>query len=243
VPVRSSLALLIAVLFVAQTGRSQDRAPLTIDSPMPAPPWALAERALLRVNAEGVRAYVDRLVDARGHLPVREQWGVSDGPDDLMENIRNWPLAHSLGGADTIIELWQKVWEGHLDQFSKARVPGVDAAKDGIYYKEFTPSFDWEHISEGLGPFYFYGLSHPKDAAYQARMRRFSGFYMNEDPEAPNYDPKLKIIKSLFNGSKGPKLTPATADDWMGPLSRAPIRSRRPARDSSRRPTFVATIR
>ena len=27
---------------------------------------------------------------------------------------------------------------------------------------------------------------------------------MDEDPGAPNYDPKLKLIKSLMNGSRGP---------------------------------------
>ena len=198
---------------------------------MPAPAWALAERALLRSNAEGVQAYADRLLDARGYFPVKEEWGVTDGPDDLMENIRNWPLAHMLGGADSIIDTWLKAWEGHLDQFSRAKIPAVEAARDGIFYKEFTPSFDWEHISEGFGPFYFYGLSRPTDARHIARMRRFSGFYMNEDAEAANYDARLKIIRSLFNGSKGPKLTPATADDWDGPAEpgtdpKSPARTR-----------------
>ena len=229
---RCCLALVIAFVYVAQTGRAQPAgATLTIETPMPAPAWALAQRALLRSNADGVQAYADRWLDARGYLPVREQWGVTDGPDDLMENIRNWPLAHALGGADSIIDAWQKAWEGHLDQFGRAKIAGVEAARDGIFYKEFTPSFDWEHISEGFGPFYFYGLSRPADARHTARMRRFSGFYMNEDPEAANYDARLKIIKSLFNGSKGPKLTPATADDWDGPAApgtdpKSPTRTR-----------------
>jgi hypothetical protein len=39
---------------------------------------------------------------------------------------------------------------------------------------------------------------------------------MDEDPEAPNYDPKLKLIRSMQNGSKGPMLRPATALDWVG---------------------------
>jgi hypothetical protein len=39
---------------------------------------------------------------------------------------------------------------------------------------------------------------------------------MNEDPGAPNYDPKHKIIRSLHNGSRGPKLTDATVYDWGG---------------------------
>jgi hypothetical protein len=39
---------------------------------------------------------------------------------------------------------------------------------------------------------------------------------MDEDPGAPNYDPKLKLIKSLMNGSRGPMLRPATGLDWAG---------------------------
>ena len=79
-------------------------------------------------------------------------------------------------------------------------------------------SYDWEHISEGLGPFYFYGLSRPGDPLYEERLRRFAGFYLNEDPGAPNYDSERRLIRSLFNGSRGPKMTPATVDDWDGPV-------------------------
>src|SRR4029078_6508544 len=39
---------------------------------------------------------------------------------------------------------------------------------------------------------------------------------MNEAPGAANYDPEYKIIKSLFNGSRGPLLRKATAPDWTG---------------------------
>lgn len=190
---------------------------IAISTAMPAPAWALAERALLAVNADGARAYAAQYHDVRGYLKTPERWGVSDGPDDAMENIRNWPIAHALGGPDVLIEEWERAWEGHLQQFTSAKVPEVPMAKDGIFYKEFITSFDWEHTSEGLSGFYFYGLSRPIDARHQARARRFSGFYMNEDPGAPNYDAKLKIVKSLFNGSRGPQLTPATADDWDGP--------------------------
>jgi hypothetical protein len=189
---------------------------IVIDKPMPAPAWALAERALLRINAEGAAAFSRRYLDERGYLRAPERWGVSDGPDDAMETIRNWPLAHALGGSDSILTIWEKAWEGNLEQYSRASIPSIELAKNGMYYKEFITSFDWEHTSEALAGFYFYGLSRPVDERYQARLRRFSGFYMNEDPEAPNYDAKHKIIRSLFNGSKGPKLTPATVDDWDG---------------------------
>jgi hypothetical protein len=59
-------------------------------------------------------------------------------------------------------------------------------------------------------------LSIPADVKYQQRARRFAGFYMAEDPEAPNYDPAHKIIRSMQNGSRGPMLRKATPLDWVG---------------------------
>ena len=185
---------------------------------MPAPAWALAQRQLLALNAEGAALWAATYLDANGHLRGAANFGIEDGPDDAVESIRNWPLAHALGGPESIIELWDKAWEGHLDQYTKAKDPSTDLAKEGMYYKEFPTSYDWEHTGEGLGPFYWYGLSRPTDERYQIRLRRFAGFYMNEDPEARNYDQKLKIIPSLFNGSRGAKMTPNTQEDWNGRL-------------------------
>ena len=39
---------------------------------------------------------------------------------------------------------------------------------------------------------------------------------MGEDPDAPNYDPEKKLIRSMINGSLGPMLRQATALDWVG---------------------------
>jgi len=191
---------------------------IAINKPMPAPGWALAERELLALNGEGAAVWAQTYLDANGYLRGAANFGIADGPDDAVESIRNWPLAHALGGPDAIIELWDKVWEGHLDQYTKAKDPSTEIAKEGMYYKEFPTQYDWEHTGEGLGPFYWYGLSRPTDQRYAIRLRRFAGFYMNEDPEAKNYDPKLKLIPSLFNGSRGAKLTPNTQEDWNGRL-------------------------
>jgi hypothetical protein len=40
--------------------------------------------------------------------------------------------------------------------------------------------------------------------------------YMGEDPLAPNYDPANRVIRSLWNGSRGPMLRKATTYDWVG---------------------------
>ena len=52
--------------------------------------------------------------------------------------------------------------------------------------KEFPTQFDWMHNGEGLAVFNLMGLSNPRPAAFEQRVRRYAGFYMNEDPGAPN---------------------------------------------------------
>jgi hypothetical protein len=193
-----------------------DPVTIRIDKPMPPPSWALAERALLTAYADAGREFAGKYLDERGFFRCVERWGGNDGPDDVMENFQSWTLMYALGAPEILLELYQKAWEGQLVQFTKARAPSVEMARDGMYYKEFITSFDWEHTGEGLAAFHFYALARPDDPVYLQRVRRFAGFYMNEDPGAPNYDPKHKIIRSLHNGSRGPKLTPATQADWAG---------------------------
>ena len=110
----------------------------------------------------------------------------------------------------------RKAHEGLLAQYTEARTTDVPIARQGMYHKEFIVQSDWMHHGEGLQLFNRMGLSMPQDATYQARARRFAGFYMAEDPEAPNYDPERKIIRSMQNGSRGPMLRKATALDWVG---------------------------
>src|SRR4029450_3969417 len=43
-----------------------------------------------------------------------------------------------------------------------------------------------------------------------------AGLYMGEDAEAPNYDARHRLIRSLINGSRGPLLRKATPTDWVG---------------------------
>ncbi len=189
---------------------------LTLATPMSPPAWALLERALLKANAVACREFYERYFDERGWLQCVERWGGDDGPDDAIENCTDWPIVHALGGADDVLRMYKKAWEGHLQQYTKAKTTHVPFAKDGMYYKEFPVMFDWLHNGEGLAVFNLQGLSDPYDRKFQQRVRRFAGFYMNEDPDAPNYDPKHKIIRSMFNGSRGPLLRKATALDWAG---------------------------
>jgi len=187
-----------------------------VTTPMPPPPWALLERELLRANTAACRAFFQKYYDERGFLRCVERWGGNDGPDDAMESCMDWPLLHALGADDVVLDMTNRAWEGHLRQYTLAKTTDVPFAREGMYYKEFPVHFDWLHNGEGLAVFNLMGLSDPHNPATQQRIRRYAGFYMNEDPDAPNYDPQHRIIRSLFNGSRGPLLRPATALDWAG---------------------------
>src|SRR5262245_52564771 len=187
-----------------------------IASPMTPPRWGMLERQLLADNVTAFREFFDKYFDDRGYLQVFVRWGANDGPDDAFESFNRWPEVQGLGASDEILQMYLKGHEGLLRQYTEARTVDVPVARQGMYYKEFIVQSDWMHHGEGLQLFNRMGLSVPTDSKYQQRARRFAGFYMAEDPEAANYDPALKIIRSMQNGSRGPMLRKATALDWVG---------------------------
>ena len=189
---------------------------VTIDTPMAPPQWALMERALLDANSRSVEAFADRYLDERGYLLHTMRWGTLDGPDDAIETYYNWTLLHALGGSDSVLELYKKALEGHLMQYNELRTELTDLASNGTYHKEFITQSDWFHTGEGMRAFLLMGLADPTDQLLVNRTKRFAGMYMDEDPEAKNYDPEHKIIKSMWTGSKGPMLHDATVYDWVG---------------------------
>ena len=189
---------------------------LRVETRMDPPRWATLERQLLADNVPACREFYQKYFDGRGYLQCFVRWGANDGPDDAFENFNRWPELHALGGGDEIRQMFISGHEGLIKQYTEARTTDVPIAQQGMYYKEFIVQSDWMHHGEGLQLFNRMGLSIPDDAKYQERARRFAGLYMGEDPEAPNYDPVHKIIRSMENGSRGPMLRKATALDWVG---------------------------
>jgi len=189
---------------------------IQIDTRMTPPRWAVLERQLLADNVPACQQFFNKYFDDRGYLQCFVRWGANDGPDDAFENFNRWPELHALGASDEILRMYSKGHEGLLKQYTEAKTTDVPIARQGMYYKEFIVQSDWMHHGEGLQLFNRMGLSIPTDTKYQERARRFAGFYMGEDPEAPNYDPVRKIIRSMQNGSRGPMLRKATALDWVG---------------------------
>ena len=189
---------------------------VSIETPMPPPEWAVLERELIRAQTRACEAFFNRYFDSRGYLQCVPRWGGNDGPDDAIENLTGWPILHAVGAPDCILKMYKLGWEGHLLQYTEAKTVEVPLARDGMIYKEFPVSLDWFHHGESLAVFNLQGLSDPYDISFQHRARRYAGLYMDEDPQARNYDPEHKIIRSLFTGSGGPLLRKATALDWAG---------------------------
>lgn len=184
---------------------------------MPAPEWAVLQRRLLAEQVPACREFFEKYFDARGYLQCFVRWGANDGPDDAFENFNGWPELHALGADDAIREWFRRGHEGLLRQYTAARTVETPVAREGMYFKEFIVQSDWMHHGEGLQLFNRMGLAIGRgDAVHTERARRFAGLYMGEDPAAPNYDPELKLIRSLQNGSRGPMLRQATALDWVG---------------------------
>ncbi len=213
----SSRSLVLLILLTACSGlNAWGESTIPLQTPMFPPTWALLERALLAANVEASREFFLTHFDRAGNLIHTPTWGALEGPDDAYESFYNWTLLYALGASPEILEMFRKGQEAHLRQYKAVKTATTGIARDGAYYKEFPPMMDWHHIGEGLRSFLYEGLCDPMDARFQKRMRRFAGFYMNQDLEAPNYDPEQKIIRSLLNGSRGPMLRMATRPDWCG---------------------------
>ena len=142
--IRQRAWLLICVLHRRRSGirawrRFVDRAISSSPSAslMPAPAWALAERRLLALNAEGVALWASKYLDANGYLRGAANFGIEDGPGRCGREhpqLAAGACARRTGVDHRVVG---RAWEGHLDQYTKAKDPSTELAKDGMYYKEF----------------------------------------------------------------------------------------------------------
>ena len=207
--------MLRLIAFLSATALAQSPV-VHVKSPMPPPAWAVLERELLKYNSLAVAEFYKKFVDERGYLLHTPRWGTLDGPDDAIETYWNWTLLHALGGDDAVLEMFKKGQEGHWKQYNELRTKLTTLAANGAYHREFLTQSDWFHTGEGMRAFLLQGLSTPNDEHWRQRSIRFAKMYTGEDPDAPNYDPEKKIIKSMWTGSHGPMLRKATTYDWVG---------------------------
>ena len=120
----------VSVAVVAAAHLAGQATPIIIEKVTPAPEWARAERQMLDAASGGVQLWLSRYVKPDDSVDVPERWGVTDGPDDIMETVRGWPLVYAMGASESVAEAYERVWEGHLRQFGRAKIPTVELAKD-----------------------------------------------------------------------------------------------------------------
>ncbi len=193
-----------------------DATTITLDQPMPAPEWATGERQFMADMSAACMEFYHKYYDDQGRLQAVLRWGADDGPDDAFENFTGWPELHALGGPDELLQTYLKANDAMIVQYTNAKTVETPIARQGMFYKEFEVQTDWMHLGEWSKIHNREGLSVPNDSKLIERARRYAGLYLNEDPEAQNYDPVHKIIRSLLTGSRGPMLRPATSLDWVG---------------------------
>lgn len=163
------------------------------------PSWAVLERHLFAVMDEAASLFVEKYTRPEGGFIWRgsgyDNWQTRDGADDFYESLFNWPLLYVLGGGDHLLTQADKQWEGITRQLTTF----------GLVHKEFERGYDWFHQGESCLFLYLLCLADPTNPKWVERARRFAGFYLNEDPDVPNYDAEQNIIRAPHNGSDGPR--------------------------------------
>jgi hypothetical protein len=170
---------------------------ITIEATIPCstpPAWAVLERKLMEVMDQSVYPYLEKYTREDGTLIYRDDFRSRDGADDFYESFYNWPLFYILGGGEHMLSLAHREWEAITRQLTAY----------GNAYKEYERGYDQFHQAESYIYFYLLCLADPTNPRLVERARRFAGLYLNEDPEAPNYDPEHKLIRGPHNGSTGP---------------------------------------
>ncbi|MEW6752172.1 MAG: hypothetical protein AB1505_14495 [Candidatus Latescibacterota bacterium] len=160
--------------------------------PEPVPVWATGQRHLIEAIEQAVPLFLRKYVHRGGTLKAHGKL------DDDYECFTSWPLFYALGGDECVLEWSLQAWNGITRQWTY---------RQQAVHREFVRHADMLHLSEGYVGFQNFGLADPTIPEHVDRARRFAGFYLGEDPEAPNYDPDLRLIRSPFTGSGGPLFT------------------------------------
>jgi len=168
---------------------------ITATVPVTAPPsWAAQQRLLLQTLEQSAQPYWNRYVRDDGELYWDDRFG-GGSPDDFYEAFFNWPLVYMMGGGDHLLDMSHRGWEGVTRLLTRC----------GTVHKDYCRGEDQFHQAESDIFFYHLCMADPTNTSLQIRARRFAGLYLNEDAEAPNYDPEHKVVRSPINGSGGPR--------------------------------------
>lgn len=176
------------------------------------PEWALQQRNLFDQMNRAAPRFVDKYTRQDGTFIWRDEWPGMDGSDDGYEAYLSFPLFYVLGGSEEIHAMSRRLWTAVTWQFTQF----------GTVTREFATHYDWMHHGEAYTFLHYFGMADPNQHVDRQRVLSFAAMYMGEDPEAQNYDPEYKIIRSPITGGAGPCFE-MTAEDWhthRGDLSR-----------------------
>ena len=177
------------------------------------PTWAILQRRLIDVMNQAAPMVMEKYCE-RGGVPY-----YADDMDDLYEIFFGWNLFYAIGGGERVFDLALQTWNA-ITRWGDSSI--VSRRKHGTWPRgekvepfrqqitkeywnlELPHGAEWHHMGEANMSFYEMGLADPTISENVRRARRFAGFIMGEDPEAPNYDPVHKIIRSPIHSSVGP---------------------------------------
>ena len=172
------------------------------------PAWALMERNLIALMEESGRLFARQYFERGGATLLAED------VDDLYEQMYNYGLFYAIGAADDLLDIHFRNWNA-VTRISDDSIDHRTRYND--HTKVFRPSIynefwnmaqamEWHHLSEGNMALYDFGVADPTVSENMRRSRRFAAMFIGEDPEAPNWDPEHKILRSPWHSSQGPKL-------------------------------------
>ena len=176
------------------------------------PEWALRQRLLIRLMNDAADVLLEKYVHPDGSImwPPNDDYSDINGLDDAYESFHNWPLFYLAGGAQKLLDYSRRGFDEVTRQFAR-----YDCGHGHpMVVKEYEQGYDWMHQGEGYLFFYHLNLADPANEKNHTRSVRYAGFYLNEDPEAQNYDPERRLVKCCHNGSMGPAYRNFTGAPW-----------------------------
>ena len=182
----------------------------------PPPNWALLERQLMDLMAEAVSPWSKSTPRRVAPSILPTMWTT------LYERAYNWSLFYAMGAPRQVLDLALQQWHATTRFFADDIVSRTHPRFRPQIHNEYfnyasAGASEWHHKGEGNMAFYHFGLADPTISENLRRARRFAAMYMDEDPEAPNYDPQHKIFRCPMQSSGGP-LPHASLEDavmWL----------------------------
>ena len=168
------------------------------------PEWALRQRHLFDLMDRAAPRFVEKYTRPDGTFIWRDEWPGMDGSDDGYESYLSFPLFYILGGTEEIHSMSRRLWSAVTWQFTQF----------GTVTREFDRYYDWMHHGEAYTFLHYFGMADPDHHVDRQRALKFAAMYNGEDPEAPNWDPEHKLIRSPINGAAGPCLE-MKWEDWV----------------------------